>query len=982
MKRINRTVLCAFCVLCGEVAAALDATLAPRGVVRIATGGRDYALEPQASFPGWAWAQCSGGYEVSPEGTVALRLTDGSRPGLALVVTLHPLDGGRAELGYAFTALEDLSTISLGCCLKLPAGAASGRAWRIGETTGVFSPPADGSLHLATDSATSFAFDIGASGETLQMDVGGPLSPATLGTGEGQDDMSAPPAVDCLIQDNSLWSPEYHIRLGALEERRLSKGETISFSFMLSLASGEPLAVKAASPFEIEPDGVWVSLDYRRDIVAGSALDFSGLRPSDSPAGRHGWLRNVGGHFEFEGLPGKPQRFCGVNLCLTANYPDHATADALATRLRRLGYNAVRLHHHDGAWAAAHARRELPVASSQLPVAGGSGAEPPSFADDIDRLDYLLAKCFENGLYATTDLYVSRPVAWRDIGVDQDGEVDIHVFKMLCALYEPAFANWAKFAEDFLLHENPYTGRRYIDEPGMPLISLINEGAFFVGWNSGGRDDPRVAAAWREWMTARRAADPGFAPDCTPDQTPRTCWECNVPPAIAQWTGELEARMVARMKEHLRSLGCRALLSNDNCGPHYAALQRATTDLDYIDDHFYIDHPRFPETPWSLPSTCQNANPLLDGEHLLPSQQAFTRMFGKPFTLSEWNFTGPGRYRGMGGILTGAMAALQDWDGLWRFDYSHTRDNIGDRDIREGSFFDLAADPLAQAADRACICLFLRGDLAPLTDGVALWDTPESATLPDKTHWGYPPWCDAAWAMRVGSCLAPADAGGLEVIRREGADSANRSFANQSDRVCLANGGAVRIDRERGALTVVTPRTCGGFAESGRIEAGPLSFEILGCNNPVPQDNSATNHSSLVARHSSLRGGRSAPTTLWVSSLDGAPIKRSSRLLLTHLTDVQGEGVRYADDSRTILLKWGKAPLIEVGVAEVTLKFAAEDAGAASVDGGCRVFALDTAGNRVAEVPFSFADSALRFRIRTDGPEGGRIHYEIVRDSR
>ena len=963
MKSIHQTVLCALCVLCGEVASALDATLAPRGVVRIAAGGHDYTLEPLAAFPGWAWAQRSGGYEVSPEGAVALHLTDGSRPGLALAVTLHPLDGGRVELGYAFTALENLSTLSLGCCLKLPADAAFGHAWRIGETAGVFLPPADGGLHLATGSAASFAFALGASGETLQMEVGGPLSPAAAGSAAERGETSAPPAVDCLIQDNSRWTPEYHIRLGALGERGLAKGETVSFSFMISLASGEPLAVKTASPCVIKPGGVWVPLDYRRDIVAGSALDFTGFRPSDAPAGRHGWLRNVGGHFEFEGLPGKPQRFCGVNLCFTANYPDHATADALATRLRRLGYNAVRIHHHDGIWKNAFDSRHAGVegvgdAASGSVNAGNDGPEsascPPAGPgggvtvadDDIDRLDYLLARCYENGLYATTDLYVSRPVAWRDIGVDQDGEVDIHVFKMLCALYEPAFENWAKFAEDFLLHENPYTGRRYIDEPAMPFLSLINEGGFFVGWNSGGRDDPRVAAAWREWMTARRAADPGFAPDCTPDQTPRTCWEGNVHPAIAQWTGELEARMVARMKAHLRSLGCRALVSNDNCGPHYAALQRATTDLDYIDDHFYIDHPSFPETLWNLPSTCQNANPLRDGEHLQPSQRAFTRMFGKPFTLSEWNFTGPGRYRGMGGILAGAMAALQDWDGLWRFDYSHTRDNIGDRDIREGSFFDLAADPLAQAADRACLCLFLRGDLAPLTDGVALWDTPESATLPGKTLWGYPPWCDAAWAMRVGSCLDPADAGGLRVLRREEAES---GVAPGAPAPCLS------LDRERGTLAVVTPRTCGGFAPSGRLDAGPLSFEIV--ESPI------------------------APTTLWVSSLDGSPIKRSSRLLLTHLTDVQGKGARYADDSRTILLKWGKAPLIEVGEAEVTLRFDAGDAGTASPDGGCRIFALDTAGHRVAEVPFSFSDGALHFRIHTDGPEGGRIHYEIVRNS-
>ena len=44
----------------------------------------------------------------------------------------------------------------------------------------------------------------------------------------------------------------------------------------------------------------------------------------------------------------------------------------------------------------------------------------------------------------------------------------------------------------------------------------------------------------------------------------------------------------------------------------------------------------------------------------------------KPYTITEWNFCGPGRFRGVGGLLTGAFAAEQEWDGLWRFAYSHS----------------------------------------------------------------------------------------------------------------------------------------------------------------------------------------------------------------------------------------------------------------------------------------------------------------------
>ena len=71
----------------------------------------------------------------------------------------------------------------------------------------------------------------------------------------------------------------------------------------------------------------WVRLRNYKDIVAGSALDFSSQHLQEAPAGKYGWLKAVGGSFEFEKRPGQACRFYGVNLCFTANYPTHP-ADA------------------------------------------------------------------------------------------------------------------------------------------------------------------------------------------------------------------------------------------------------------------------------------------------------------------------------------------------------------------------------------------------------------------------------------------------------------------------------------------------------------------------------------------------------------------------------------------------------------------------------------------------------------------------------
>ena len=45
------------------------------------------------------------------------------------------------------------------------------------------------------------------------------------------------------------------------------------------------------------------------------------------------------------------------------------------------------------------------------------------------------------------------------------------------------------------------------------------------------------------------------------------------------------------------------------------------------------------------------------------------------------DFSRTDRFRGVGGILTGAMAALQGWAGVWRFAYSHSQRALRARQI-------------------------------------------------------------------------------------------------------------------------------------------------------------------------------------------------------------------------------------------------------------------------------------------------------------
>ena len=94
-------------------------------------------------------------------------------------------------------------------------------------------------------------------------------------------------------------------------------------------------------------------------------------------------------------------------------------------------------------------------------------------------------------------------------------------------------------------------------------------------------------------------------------------------------------------------------------------------------------------------------------------------------------------------------------------------------------------------------------------------------------------------------------------------------------------------------------------------------------------------------------------------------------MLLTHLTDVQGEGTTFADPERKVLLKYGKGSLVRNGTAQISLKLADP---AAYI-----VYELETSGRRLGTVHSEMRDGKLAFTASVDGPNGARMLYEIVR---
>lgn len=117
-----------------------------------------------------------------------------------------------------------------------------------------------------------------------------------------------------------------------------------------------------------------------------------------------------------------------------------------------------------------------------------------------------------------------------------------------------------------------------------------------------------------------------------------------------------------------------------------------------------------------------------------------------------------------------------------------------------------------------------------------------------------------------------------------------------------------------------------------------------------------------------------APAIVWASSLDEAPLGRSARILLTHLTDVQMKGAWYGNRRQTVMMKWGGLPcMMRKGTAQVSLKVQ---------PGEWTAFVLASDGTRRDRIPTTAKKGRLLLKLdNARDPNCATYTYELVRES-
>ncbi len=640
--------------------------------------------------------------------------------------------------------------------------------------------------------------------------------------------------------------------------------------------SAEAIGLPAKQPVLAVPNAEWRPIGDDRGTVKGSILDFSDL--VDAPAGKYGHLTTRDGRFVFAEAPDKPVRFYGANLCFTANYMEKEFSDRIAERMAMVGYNTARIHHYD----------------AELSKWSGKEFAP----DRLDALNYLFAALKKQGLYVSIDLFTIRkidPAAIPEVAGKLTA-ISMTDYKMLLPVSDGAFADWQKFARAVLTTRNPYTGMNWSEDPALITICTVNEdGPMHYAENPVIRD--LYVAKFQAWQ----AKHPEFGAHPYEAQ-------------FRRFLAELWSGYFAKQREFLRSLGCRALLTDLNwyATPYLSAIR---DNFDLVDNHQYHDHPSFPVQEWRMPFGFTNTNPVLELAST-PRELMPTRIFGKPFTVTEFNYCFPNPYRNGGTLLFGAYAALQDWDAVYRFAWSHEADAI--KRTKEIGPFDIVNDPAAQLAERLGILLFRRGDAAPGKERTAyiLGNTPE-----EWTAQVYPaPFTRLGLRQQIGTVLAgktlPA---GVKPFT--GNDQAEA-------KVITSDTGEITLDAENGDFRAVTPRTEGFMLASGRPGAGKVVKVTPDRNFQVAAAAVRDNAASLAA---------------------------SRRILIVHLSQSVNFKARFNSPERKLLESLGSAPLLlHVAEADFELDLPALR--------NPKLYRLDHTGKRLGELSFSRENGKIRFR--------------------
>ncbi len=635
------------------------------------------------------------------------------------------------------------------------------------------------------------------------------------------------------------------------------------------------------APAQGTPGMVPFSLDHRRATESHSPVDVSFLL--EAPAGKHGFIQVLNGHLATG--DGQRIRLWGVNITDwskgSRQIPSKKDAPLWAATLARFGVNCVRFQFLD-----LEAPRGLIAAGRQ----DTRNLDP----DQFDREDFFIAELEKRGIYIDFNLLVGRPFKAGD-GVEDANQ--LREGAKGTSLFDKRMIELQKeYAQQLLGHRNPYTSLEYTQDPAVALIEINNEDVLNIGYRA---PSPfygqELAGMYNKWLAAHRTPEQIAAlrqmagVQGNQGDVPLMVWRgqaATAPPerfhAEAEFYNDTQREYFAAMEDYLKqTLGSKSLViataDHSHSGSGYPILM-ATIGSDVIDGHTY----------WEHPENYVRKSPMVDDPfNSMVVELSRSAIAGKPYTVSEVNEPFPNDYADEGIPILAAYGAMQDWDAIMWYTFEPKQDPAWKPYV--GDPFDISLDPLKMPELAAGALLFLRADVEKAKQTVDRSYTAQqvydSMLLPatERPFFapGFPLWLPLEREVRISSFDGPP-------MRSVTAGAMPNPIRSDTGQLTWYHSAP-----ETGAVAVDSPRTQAliGFLGAQKVSDGNLEAEV-----------------------------ENKFCSIQLSSLDAAPISRSSKMLLVAGGRVENTGQSW-NSAGTDVTNWGDSPtLIEPVVGTLVLK--------------------------------------------------------------
>jgi hypothetical protein len=664
-------------------------------------------------------------------------------------------------------------------------------------------------------------------------------------------------------------------------------------------------------------DGKTWAFNPGTDVYATtSLLDLRDL--NEKQAGETGFIKLSADGNDFVKGDGSPIRFWAINT--TVYRKDDTTLADHARFIAKRGVNMVRWH-------------------GQIPSKDKSAPLGEIDTEARDQLWRLVAAMKKEGIYVTLSPY------WANPGVASVGK-NLHGHLFVDDTLEAAYKSWL---DKLLKPKNPYTGVALKDEPALAIVQLQNEDSLlfwtvnnlikgpladklsklFASWLKDKYGD--LNKAEQAWKSASVNGDdlqndlPRFYNvwEMTQKQTAGSGKDLRLADQLQFWTESMRA-FNSRIVDHLRkTIGAKQLVNagnwksadplrlNDAERYSYTAAEIIGVNR-YYNGGVHEGQYR----GWAIVNGDRftNRSVLLDPRALPLSVK---QVAGHPTIIPENNWVPPLGYQSEGPFLASVMMSLTGVDALYWF-------NVGEAQFRQPSSANgylpsigkwVAATPEIMGNFPAAALMYRKGYIArgkPVVQEKRKLSEMWSRAMPIISESAsFDPNRDSADISPDSNIPGGVDplaflAGPVEVSYD--ADSSKSQVADLSkliydkEQVVCSITGQLSWDTKNGVATINAPRAQGvtGFlSKRGRFELDDVTIES--CN---------------------------AYATVYVVSMDGAPLARSAQILVQTGTVARPTGWKQKaaswkdGDGKTVqgfeIVDYGKAPW-QIVESDITL---------------------------------------------------------------